>query len=114
MVAKLKVSDPNGVVVFDSTRDRVMSLVFTDPKWTVHVDGYGPKVFRYTNSLITENTYCQLTFIGCSWDYLKDGALKSPYFSVASNGYVDITFDYWYFNNTSPYDIYFKLKVFRR
>lgn len=114
MAAKLKIVDPNGVLVFDSSKDRVMSLIISDPKWTVHADGYGPKTYRYSNPLITPNTYCQIIFVGCSWDYLSDGALKSPYYSVAYDGYIDVTFDYWYFNNTSPYDIYFKVKVFRR
>ncbi|PVZ89967.1 hypothetical protein C9426_00880 [Serratia sp. S1B] len=116
MSAKLKIYDPNGKRVFDSSIDRVMRHLFTDGAWSVLFSGYGPVTYRYEHPSITRySTFLQVTFLTSSWAYINDyGALKSPAIVKTYDGYAEITLNYQYFNNTSPYTAYFRVKGYRR
>lgn len=96
-VAKLKVTDPNGKLVFDSSRDRVMSFIKSEVK-VINLNGTTQEaVHRITHPSITpDGAYVTAEFL--SWEaasnvtsvYGSGGyqGIRAEYF----NGYADVKF----------------------
>lgn len=118
MAAKLKVVDPNGKLVFDSSRDRVMSYIYSDLK-AIALSGTGYEAtHRMTHPAITATgTFIAIEF----YSWAPNSNIQSIYgrggykgFRVKYyNGYADITFPWMSVYQGETATLTYKLKAFR-
>jgi len=116
--AKLKISDPNGKVVFDSSRDRVMSFVKAeDVNINLSGKGYAATYRILLPGIKVDNMFVTVEFK--SWNAAP--SVNSVYGHggytglqvVYADGYADVTFPWMSVYPGQTAVLTYKIKAFR-
>lgn len=118
MAAKLKVTDPNGKLVFDSSRDRVMSFIKSELK-AIALTGTGYEATHRIShpDIKPNNTFVAIEFY--SWQAASNvisiyGSGGYRGFRVTySDGYADVTFPWMSVYQGQTATLTYTVKAFR-